>query len=1830
MTTPCPDDNTILAFIEGAVDDVVRARVDGHLESCGDCRRLLSAVAAGLSTRAAPLIEALEDDDEQPTAQVAMPPSSLVGEPPIPPLPRERRQSQPLFQPGEAIDHFRVLRLIGRGGMGEVYLARDARLGRKVALKAIVQSNLTVTRELFLREAETTARLSHPHVITIFDVGEHAGTPYVALEYLEGTSLRARLRERRLAPRDAMRMGIAMAEALHHAHQHGIVHRDLKPENVFLPMDGRLRVLDFGISRFVTEHRGREHRHVTDLQAATASKDAVSGTPAYMAPEQWRGDVDTPALDVWALGVVLFEMLAGKRPYETMNPVVLAVQVVDPTACPALDDDTAPAEVRALVARCLSKEPTQRPSADDVARALQALVHGSAPTRVDVSPFRGLLAFEEGHADLFFGREDEVDAFLERLRTRPLLPIVGPSGRGKSSFVAAGVIPRLRERERWRVVQLRPGAAPLRALAIALVAEQRRHPGFGGPSPDSTAVTDERAADDDKPGWKAPSLLDPAAVEADLLRTPALFALWLQDLARWGREKVLVVVDQLEEVYTAGAPPAEQVAFVQALAEAADDADEPWRIVFTLRDDFLGQLADGLGAARALPNVTVLRALDKAALKRALERPLAAVGYGVDDVTLLDDIVAACWDGAASSGGALPVLQFTAQLLWERRDVDARLIRRRAYVELGGVAGALATHADTFLKGLTPAETQALRTMMLRLITEQRTRRRRPRSEVIGGLAQHERLLARLVESRLVTVERGDAGADPDVEIVHESIIKSWPQLARWVDEGRDDIAFFAEVSQAAALWVRRGRLASEVWSGEPLALAVRRLADNGNSDVRAFLTAGQRSEQKARRRRRTAVAVLALGLVGLTLTSAALAAVFADKEARAVAERVEAQVESARAASTIGDASAARGLVRSALESGDTLGARAQWWALQQDPVVASVDEALIVQHLSVSADGRFITTSADHPWIRNAHSLVGVVRGAWMSAVFKEHMTFSLDGRFLAAGSEGLSVIDTTTGSNDERMPTSARISSLAAAPDGAGLVVGTDEGRVLEVSWQGPRGERELLQLGERIEQVGFVGAAAVPTAGAVVVVVTRGAGLQVWRLGAVPALLWTFASPTPIRRLAVSPDRRRAAIGTTSGKVTLLDLEGHAALWSVELGDAPVASLTLAGRHVAAVLHQRNKVALLHVDDGGLVALIDEPEVASVALSPDGAWLFTGGMDHRLRKRSVDVLVQRQTPGHRGPIIDVAWSPDGSRIASVGADGGLYTWDTATGEKRSSTFLRKTQLNDVAWSPDSALLAVGGFDGTVFLVDATLHDPPRELSDKSLNNVRNVVFSADGKSVLAHGGDGELWLADTTTGQVQRRAHGGSGGVDGWALGAGPTHYVHAAPGQHLLWRRWADDVVDKTIAVPFGITYGIDVSPDESTIFLGSSAGQVLKVDAQSGAHVVVIETGKRVYRVDYEPQRGLLAAPLTSGNVVVVDLASGEQRQLRGHYEEVYSVHFDAAGKRLASGGFDGSVRLWDVDAGRPLWLGLAFQEDPFSAWTHRGWAGASSASSSSSAARAWRKVIEQRAIRAEVSLDGGFSCVVTADERLELWDLQTDTRVAELPAKAVQSVRALPNGCALLDDDGVFVIDPSGRELARVSGARAVDVDERWVYVGHGEAVRVLGHGGNEVARLSARGVVSSARAHGDSVLIGYVTGDVVLHHFDGPMQGEVHLDDGLQMVGTVAEPVSSARHFESFGIVAAGYVGGELMAWRADTGQKIFSERLRGRVEHFAFEGSQLRALTALGDVRSFDASALTADYCALLSKLWLEVPVVWNRGRVEERAPPKQHPCSKRSAP
>jgi eukaryotic-like serine/threonine-protein kinase len=286
---------------------------------------------------------------------------------------------------GTSVGPYHVVELLGAGGMGQVYLARDTRLDRNVALKQLSDASLDTphARQRLLREARAAAQITHPNIAAIYDILDSADPPCIVMEYVQGETLAAVVRRGAIPCGQALAIGVHLADALALAHEAGVIHRDLKPANVVLTPQGVPKILDFGLARVTDADSTPPSAEALTREVVESHAGKITGTPAYMAPEQLVGRPATPLTDVYGLGVMLFELLTGRRPFEAPDVASLALAVLGsatPQAATVKPD--IPLAVSAIVARAMAKDAAERyPSAGEMAgdlrRAAQLLSAGS-------------------------------------------------------------------------------------------------------------------------------------------------------------------------------------------------------------------------------------------------------------------------------------------------------------------------------------------------------------------------------------------------------------------------------------------------------------------------------------------------------------------------------------------------------------------------------------------------------------------------------------------------------------------------------------------------------------------------------------------------------------------------------------------------------------------------------------------------------------------------------------------------------------------------------------------------------------------------------------------------------------------------------------------------------------------------------------------------------------------------------------------------------------------------------------------------------------------------------------------------------------------------------------------------------------------------------------------------------------------------------------------------------------------------------------------------------------------------------------------------------------
>lgn len=763
---------------------------------------------------------------------------------------RHRGDSAPPldFSKNKRVGRFELIREIARGGMGQVFLGRDTQLGRKVAIKFLLRDDPHFVQR-FVIEAKATARCTHENIVTIYEVGEHERLPYMVLEYLEGKTLSEVIRAKP-SLRQFIEYLVPVARAVERAHQYGIIHRDLKPSNIFVTDRGQVKVLDFGVARLDADMHEipRGGSGTEGATALTSTDDSLVGTLPFMSPEQWGAAEVDHLSDVWVFGIMLWQALADTHPAGSMAADNLRVRLLDlhtPFPSIATKNPAIPPQIAAIADKCLAKHKAQRyQNASELLAALREFLDPSDSSEEDHCPYRGLASYGEADAKYFLGRSNEIRTAVAQLEQWPLLAVIGPSGVGKSSFVHAGLIPAVRAHgSSCQVHVLRPGRFPLVRLAAVL---------------ERTLQTGEEQSD----------------IKDQLATAPGLFGSMLRNVTLRRQERAIIVVDQLEELFTLCDDETARPAFLAALLAAADDSSSPLRVVLSMRADFLDRLA---GHKQFLAELSrgmfFLTTPDHENLRETIERPAEMAGYAFESTSIVDDMMK-----AASSRGALPLLSFAATRLWDGRDRQRKLLTVDAYHAMGGVGGAFAQHADRVASEVPPTSQPLLRAIMLRLLTPEGTRAVVDQSELLSLAKDHteaERILDKLVRARLVHFH-----TEPDqvvtVEIVHEMLITEWPMLRRWIEDGQAMRGFLHELRGAAKQWGGRQRAPELLWQGriatEALAHAERHLLDLSTIE-REFLDAIAAQVKRRRRGRVIAIASIA-SAVGLVLLGAVIALV--------------------------------------------------------------------------------------------------------------------------------------------------------------------------------------------------------------------------------------------------------------------------------------------------------------------------------------------------------------------------------------------------------------------------------------------------------------------------------------------------------------------------------------------------------------------------------------------------------------------------------------------------------------------------------------------------------------------------------------------------------------------------------------------------------------------------------------------------------------------------------------------------------------------------------------------------------------------------------------------
>lgn len=1377
---------------------------------------------------------------------------------------------------------------IGAGAYGVIHRAVQPAIGREVAVKIIhprYANDPTFIRR-FEMEAQTIARLEHPHIVPLYDYWREPGGAYLVMRLLRGGNLLTRLQSGPWSPTQTRAFLDQIAAALHIAHQQGIVHRDIKPGNILFDEGDNAYLADFGIAKDLAQER-----------PLTNPGDIV-GTLDYISPEQLQAGEVTPQSDIYSLGAVLYEMLTGEKPFAN-QPLVTVIQshLSAPFPLVSASQPGLPAAIDEVIQRATAKRPQDRfPSALALAEMFAGAVDGrthptlspipSLPDADIPNPYKGLRAYQEADAHDFYGRETLIAQLTNRLADGRFLAIVGPSGSGKSSVVKAGLIPALRQSalpdsDTWYIAQMTPGTHPLEELELALWPIAVNPP---------------------------PSLVEPMQKDSrGMLRTIRRI------LPEGENSQLLLVIDQFEELFTM-TDASRRTQFLESLYTAVTAARSPLRVVVTLRADFYDRPLQYQPLADLFKQHTELvLALNRDELIWAIQEPARRVGVGFED-GLLADIVA----DMQTQPGALPLLQYALTELFNAR--QGRQMTRQAYATIGGVPGALARRADEIFHTLTSQQQTAARQMFLRLVTPGAdegapdTRRRVRLSELEGLMVIGDQVSVIGAENqlpntdyrspitdygsaRLLTFDRDPLTREPTVEVAHEALLHRWERLRGWIAQSRADMRQQRQLASLAAEWeshnrddgflLREARLTQfEAWQMQntlallPAETAFLQASLSARAEREAAETARQQREletaqqlaasekqraeterEAAQRLRRRAVwlaGALALAVI------LALAALFLGQQAQqnaAVAARSAAESQSialaagaqAAQANNNGDLALALALAANEIEPAPAFARRVLYdAALSPGTVRQIVTDGGWRWSLDVSKDGRLVAAGDDFGDV----TIWDVAIGQQVQHLAGEHgdaigdVAFTPDGRYLlsSAYDDQLILWDVATGAVIWRaLNPTGDPNLLNISPDGSLAAAGTEEGVV--TLWDMASGK--------------LVGELA----------------------GHDPA--WQ------VLPVVFSSDGRWLASGSETGEVILWDVHTQSLRRHIQVIDDVLFSLAFSpdGQTLAAA-GKSGSIWLFDADTGALVGeLPGLPDwVFAVTFSPNGSKLLAGSRDGAVLVWDVASQQRQQTLyGEEGWPLNVAFVDENTAVASYN-NGNLRVWDLADGRQLQS-HLAPGFMPSFAQSADGRL-AVAGLNNAIQLLDLTTGETHHTLTlgdatSLEENNVTALAFDPSGAQLLSGSGDGRLILWDVASGEMIRPLPGHTGFIHQVAFSPDGRTMVSTADDRQVIgWDSQSGEVLF-TYINPTDVVTAVSFSPDGRLLALG-------------------VGTTRYVADFAYTEQRDT--------RVLLLETATGEiVGELRGHTGPVTAVTFSDDGRYLLSGALDATLRLWDV-----------------------------------------------------------------------------------------------------------------------------------------------------------------------------------------------------------------------------------------------------------------------------------------------------------------------------
>jgi WD40 repeat protein/transcriptional regulator with XRE-family HTH domain len=1146
-------------------------------------------------------------------------------------------------------------------------------------------------------------------------------------------------------------------------------------------------------------------------------------------------------------------------------------------------------------------------------------------------PYKGLNYFDEADADLFVGREELTTKLTQRvlslnssdvLGAERFLAIVGASGSGKSSLVRAGLVSALRWNKTstdWHIHVLTPTAHPLENLAAALT--------------DSVSAT--------------------ATLMDDLARDKRSLQIFTKrKLEPANGIRVLLVIDQFEELFALCRSEQERAVFISNLLTATSETDGPVIVVITLRADFYAPCANYPPLRESLArSQEYIGALSNDELKRAIEEPARRGRWelepGLVDLLLHD---------VGHEPGALPLLSHALFETWQRR--RGRVMTLGGYASSGGVGGAIAETAETVFSDQFTHEQRAIARRIFLRLTELGdeagagdTRRRAAFNELIlkpEEAAATRAVITTLADARLITTSQDVA------EVAHEALIREWPTLRGWLEDNREGLRIHRQLTDAAQEWLDRERAPDMLHRGVRLAQtrewasghqeemneleneflsasvesteqelrereaqrqreleAARKLAEAERQRAEAE---GQRTKEQIRNagqlRRR---AIYLMSALGLAIIAALAAGIFANRNATLAVQNA-AIAQTAQAASTQAIADFTR--------------AEAQRLAAEANSLMSNNGDTNLIALLAIRSLNMQYTPSGDAV-LSSVTNLKTLPRDFTGHSSEVWSVDFSPDGKYLATGSKDntIRLWSLTSGQTVRTFSTNTgEVGEVAFSPDGkyiisAGGAPAENADNTARL-WDVASGQLLRVFSGH----TAIVNSVAFSPDGKYIV--TAGGADQtarLWDLATGKTLHILTGHTMSVVDVAFSPDGKYVVTASLDDTARLWDVATgkEARVFSGHTDNVNAVAFSPDGKYVATA-GEDSTAKLWEVATGQSVREFSGHRgiVGRIKISPDGRFLLTANADKTVQLWNVATGESvRVFSGHGGDIQGIAFSPDGKMIATASNDRIARVWNLQASPVGMQFAGHNGQIWQASFSPDSKKIVTANEDLTARVWDTVTGQALITFTGHTAP-VRGAIFSPDGKTVLTTSEDRTARLWDIGTGKELRRLEGHSDTV---------YRAAFSFDGEYLITTSWDgtarvwDTQTGKTILIHreqgTGHVNRIAFSPDGKAVVTSADDGTARIWDPLTGRDLMVFRGHTdQVTGVAFSPDGKYLVTSSYDGSLRLWEVATGKEiRRITGHVGYVFGAAFSPDGKYILSGGADGTARLWDVQTGREV-----------------------------------------------------------------------------------------------------------------------------------------------------------------------------------------------------------------------------------------------------------------------------------------------------------------------